>query len=179
MSYGLKRPKFDRLNNMTSLPLWAASILGDIHGVRRFRCIFLQQCITFTTMRTIEIIAINSIKITKFSCNHTNMKSGERGAEERTVRQFKKSWRRHRANVVFDDDDLVVLEDHVVIGDDDYVVLDHNVVVDDDIHVVLDHHFVITDDDYDYHRYAAKGGHNAILRLLLLQPEVDINTPDR
>merc|ERR1712156_995040 len=27
--------------------------------------------------------------------------------------------------------------------------------------------------------YAAKGGHNAILRLLLLQPEVDINTPDR
>ena len=73
MSYGLKRPKFDRLNNMTSLPLWAASILGDIHGVRRFRCIFLQQCITFTKMRTIEIVAINSIKITKFPCNQTNI----------------------------------------------------------------------------------------------------------
>ena len=80
------------------------------------------------------------------------MLSGERGAEERTVGQFKKSWRRHRANVVFDDDDLVVIDHHVVIDDDNYV--------------VLDHHFVITDDDYDYHRYAAKGGHNAILRLL-------------
>ena len=28
-------------------------------------------------------------------------------------------------------------------------------------------------------RYAASGGHNAILQLLLLQPGIDINTPDR
>ena len=27
-------------------------------------------------------------------------------------------------------------------------------------------------------RYAASGGHNAILHLLLLQPGIDINTPD-
>ena len=30
-----------------------------------------------------------------------------------------------------------------------------------------------------HHRYAASKGHNAILKLLLLQPGVDINTPDR
>ena len=121
---------------MTSPPLWAASILGDLHGVRRFRCIFLQQSITFTTMRTIEIIAI------KFNQDHQTCNQGERGAQERTVGQFKKSWRRQRAYVVFDDDDLVVLEDHVVKDDDNYVVLDEHVVIDDDIYVVFDHHFV-------------------------------------
>ena len=30
-----------------------------------------------------------------------------------------------------------------------------------------------------FYRYAASGGHNAILHLLLLQPGIDINTPDQ
>ena len=78
----------------------------------------------------------------KFNQDHQTCNQGERGAQERTVGQFKKSWRRQRAYVVFDDDDLVVLEDHVVKDDDNYVVLDEHVVIDDDIYVVFDHHFV-------------------------------------
>ena len=137
---------------MTPLPLWAASILGDLQGVRYWEVLGVANNIT-------------RIIIWPFTWSWIK---GERSAGQWSTSQLTKSRRSHRPHVRARWWCLGFWWCWYCLS---MIIIDC-----EGMHTS---YFWQVCTLSTFGRYAASGGHNAILQLLLLQPGIDINTPDR